>query len=220
MGGRSQSGQNVIGGDGGRGEIVATNAGALKQGRWRLLAEAEAGTALPCGRRVHAECSCRAKAGFQPRAQRVGASGFAGDVVAHVDDRWGLWLGGEEGIEAGDAIGFRGRNGEPRAEVVQRPRADPPDARLNGMEDGQQKMPAVTRRRAPFGLASGALVARSPRPSGIRPPQNFVYGCALVVTAGCVRKMQVQCLRTLQPARRCAYSYTRKFTITWGTSSK
>ena len=109
-----------------------------------------------------------------------------------MNDGRGLWLGGEEGIEAGDAECLRRRNGEARAEVVQRTRADPPNSRLNGVQDRQQEMPAVTRGLPSFGLAAGALVTRAPRPSGIRPPHYLVYGGALIVTGGRVRKMQVQ----------------------------
>ena len=109
-----------------------------------------------------------------------------------MDDRRGLRLGAEERIEAGDAVRLRRWDGEPRAEVVQRARAYPPNSRLNGVQDRQQEMPAVTRGLPSFGLAAGALVPRAPRPSGIRPPEYFVYGSALVVTGGRVRKMQVQ----------------------------
>ena len=79
----------------------------------------------------------------------------ARDVIADVRDRGGSRGGAEQVVKREDAPGFRGRNGQAPADVVQRAARHPTDAILDGVERGQQAMPLAddrspARGRAPF----------------------------------------------------------------------
>lgn len=53
------------------------------------------------------------------------------------DGRW-LWLRGEKPVEVGNAERLRWRNVEYAAGVIERAWADPSDAILNGMQNGEK----------------------------------------------------------------------------------
>jgi hypothetical protein len=71
------------------------------------------------------------------------------------------------------------RNVQALAGVVERPRAYPPDARLNGVQNGQQPMP-IGRVAAESGAAIRSCVSQSTVPAGFRLPQLGVDGGFLV----------------------------------------
>ena len=73
---------------------------------------------------------------FHLCAEFLGAMGHAGDVVANVRDRRWVPLRGKKSVEIGHTENFRRWNLEHAAGMVQCARADPPDAVLNGMENG------------------------------------------------------------------------------------
>jgi hypothetical protein len=117
-----------------------------------------------------------AVAGRSRRAERVaegvGARGLAHDVVADVGHGGGARGEGEEGVEARDPVGLRGRDVEPLGEVPEGPRGDVPEALLNGVEAREQTVPFGAGRAEADGVGpagaerrvdAGALIVRGRR---------------------------------------------------------
>ena len=129
---------------GGRSQISISRraAGRHHERRRRPLAEAQAGAAVPGGVAVPALAG-GAEHRLDLRAERLGAARPAGDVVADVHGDRRMRPGLEQGVEIGDAERLGGGDLQPEAGVVERPRADPPLAILDGVEDRDQILPAV-----------------------------------------------------------------------------
>ena len=108
---------------------------------------------------------CRSESLPDVRDQYLGALALARDVVADVKDASRTRRRGEERIERRDTPRIRRRDGQPRADVVQRALADPADARLHRVQRGQQHVPArarlVTAVRD-MGVANGIALAAVP----------------------------------------------------------
>ncbi len=128
----------------GRGQrLVARRiAGRHHQRRGRPLAEAEAGAAVPGGVAVPA-LPRGAERGFHLPAERLGAPRLAGDVVADVHGHRRMGTGLEQSVEIRHAEGLGRRDLQLTAGVVERPRAHPPLAVLDGVQHRDQILPAV-----------------------------------------------------------------------------
>src|SRR6185312_4373754 len=73
---------------------------------------------------------------------RSSAARAAADVIAHVEHALGPRRRGQQRIERRHAPGVGRGHVEPRADVVERAFADPADARLHGLQRGEQLVPA------------------------------------------------------------------------------
>ena len=122
--------------------------------------------------------ACLRSSSSSPRAARQPAR----DVVADVDDRLRLRLDREHRVEGRDAVGVGRRDGEALADVVERARGDPADARLRrprgragaGGAGARAAWPPVARwpsssgRRSPPSQPLAAGPSRRPRPRAPR----------------------------------------------------
>ncbi len=146
----------------------------------RPVAQAEARAAVPGGGAVVGQVALGAEPLLELRDQVVGADALAGQVLADVDHARRPRVDGEHRVEGRHAVGVGGRHGEPRADVVERARADPADALLHGPQRRQQLVAAAARRVA--AARRGAVVERAPdaaRPAGLRRPEQVVDRGAL-----------------------------------------
>ncbi len=184
----------------GHGHVVRVP-GGLHQQRRGPLALPEARTAHP--RRARGRGARRAERGLERRAQCLGAGRSACDVVADVHDRSGARLGREQRVEAGHAIGFRGRHGQARAHVVQRALADPPDAVLDRVQGREQEVAALPRGTTRSRDPGVDLAARAPVPRALGRSEEGVDRRAFGVGRAGVGQLQIhRALRTLPRARR------------------
>ena len=105
----------------------------------------------------------------------------AGEVVADVDDRGRRRAGAEQGVERRHPVRLGRRDGEPGADVVERPGADPADPFLHRVQHRQQQVPPGPRRVA---AERGVPVGRRALPAfpaGLRRPEHRGDGGPLLV---------------------------------------
>ena len=117
--------------------LVVPFSGSQHQGSRRALAQAQAGTAMPGGLSIRAR-SLGTVRSLHLGTEPVCALDLAGNVIADVNHSRGLRASGKKRVEIRHAESFSRRDVQFPAGVVQRTRADPADAILNGMENRQQ----------------------------------------------------------------------------------
>jgi len=131
---------------------------------------------------------------FTELSQRgIDTPGLACDVVTEVGDPSRPLLRGDQVVERRDTVGLSRRDGEGPRDVVDGSVADPPDGGLDGVEGGQEQMPALLGVVEPAerDVVIGARAFGGPGIYGVRDAENrmdsfrfsrcrFVGGCCVV----------------------------------------
>ena len=150
------------------------------QDRRRAVAQPEARAAQPRRAAVADRFAGRSEGAGEVRAQPFRAGQPAGDVVADVRHHRRPRVRREEGVEGRDAVRLGRRDGQPLADVVEGRRADPADARLDGVQ-GRQELRAsgAGRVAAARGVPVDGRIARPADPARFGWAEHGVHGGAL-----------------------------------------
>ena len=108
------------------------------------LAQTETLASKPDGASAGARRTCRTERALQFGTKSFRATREARNVITDVGYDLGTGLERKHSIERRHTVNFRGSNVQPQRHVVESARADPADAVLDGMEDGQKAMPLAT----------------------------------------------------------------------------
>ena len=172
-----------------RGQHYSGRIGAcvLDHGRRSSIALAQARAALPgdTGAVGFGASALGPEPVLHLLADLLRAVHLAGEVVADVDHCGRSRAGAEQGVKRRHPVGLGRRDGEPGADVIERPRADPAGPFLYRVEHRQQQVPP-----GPGGMAAvrDMPVGRrplAPLPAGRRRAEHRVNGGTLVVGGWC-----------------------------------
>ncbi len=184
-GGIADGGGDGVGGGGSQDAVPGSFAGGRDQSGGRALAQAQTRGAAHggAGRRVL----------FELLANPAGAAGEAGNVFADISHHRSPQLQREHVVERRDPVDFGGRHVEAPGDVIDRPRADPADAPLDGMQGGQE--PVAAGAEMPAADRDAALECDTPLaafPAGLGLSQLLIDGSPFVFGGLIAGEMNVQ----------------------------